>query len=91
LAFRAVAITAAVIGITFLAAAVALVDMSAQEGGPADFDGAHGTILLARHRGAVDLPILRAALAENIGCFQRRPNHGNSGGSGRPVSNSKGL
>jgi hypothetical protein len=29
--------------------------------------------------------------AEDICYFQRRPNHGNSGGSGRPVSNPKGL
>jgi hypothetical protein len=39
----------------------------------------------------VDLPILRAAIAEDIGHFQRRPSHGNTGGSGRPDSNSKGL
>lgn len=91
LAFGAVAIAAAVIGITLLAAAVALVDMSAQEGGPADFDGAHGTVLLAKHGRAVDLPILRAALTEDIGHFQGRSSHGNAGGSGRPGSNSKGL
>jgi hypothetical protein len=91
LAFGAVAIAAAVIGITLLAAAVALVDMSAQICSPADFDGAHGTLLLTRHGRAVDIPILRATLAEDIGHFQRRPNHGNSGGSGRPGSNSKGL
>ena len=48
LAFRAVAVAAAVVGITLLAAAVALVDMSAQEGGAAGFDGAHGTVLLTR-------------------------------------------
>ena len=65
--------------------------MSAQEGGAADFDGAHGTVLFTRHGRAVDLPILRAALAEDIGYFQRRPNHCNSGGSGRSGSNSKGL
>jgi hypothetical protein len=40
---------------------------------------------------AVDLPILRAALAEDIGHFQRRSSHVNSGGSGRPEMNSNGL
>ena len=91
LAFWAMAISAAVIGIPFLATAVADVDVAAQEGSPADFNGAHGTMLLARHGGAVDLQILRAAIAEDIGHFQRRPNHGNTCGSGSPVSNSKGL
>ena len=91
LAFRAVAIAAAVIGITLLAAAIAKIDVAAQEGSSADFNGAHGTMLIARHGRAVDLPILRAAIAEDIGHFQRRPSHGNTGGSGRPDSNSKGL
>ena len=47
--------------------------MAAQEGSPADFDGAHGTMLLTRHGSAVDLPVLRAALAEDVGHFQGRP------------------
>jgi len=65
--------------------------MAAQKGGSADFDGAHSTVLFARHGGTMNLPILRAACAEDIGHFQYRPNHGSSGGSGRPDSNSTGL
>jgi hypothetical protein len=44
--------------------------MAAQISGSADFDGTHGTMLLKRHRSAVNLPIVRAAFPEDIGHFQ---------------------
>lgn len=91
LALGAVAVTAGVVGDSLGAALIAHVDMPAQDGSPADFDGAHGTMLLTKHGSAIDLPILRAALAEDVGHFQGRPSHGNAGGSGRFASDSKGL
>ena len=84
-------VAAGVVGNSFTVAMVAHVDVTAQEGSSAGLDGAHGTMLLARHGSAVDLPILRAALAEDVGHFQGRPSHGNAGGSGRFGSDSKGL
>ena len=87
----AVAVATGVIGISLAAALVAHVDVAAQEGSSAIHDGAHDTMLLTRHGSAVDLPILRAALAEDVGHFQGRPSHGNAGGSGRFGSDSKGL
>lgn len=91
LAFRTVAVAAGVIRVSHRSALVAHVDVPAQDGSPADFDGAHGTMLLTRHGSAVDLPILRAALAEDVGHFQGRPSHGNAGGLERFASDSKGL
>lgn len=74
------AVAAAIIGVPYGHALVAYVDVPAQDGSPAGFDGAHGTMLLTRHGSAVDLPVVRAALAEDVGHFQGRPNHGNAGG-----------
>lgn len=76
---------------SLLSAVIAHVDVPAQEGGPANLNSAHGTMLLPRHGRTVDLPILRAVLPEDIGHFRRRPTHRNSGGSGRLDSCSKGL
>lgn len=76
---------------SFRATMVTHVDVATQIGGSADFDGAHGTMLLKRHGSAVDLPISRAALAEDIGHFQGWPGHLCTGGSGRLDSDSRGL
>lgn len=91
LAFWAVAVAAGVIRVSYGSALVAHVGVPAQDGSPAGFDGAHNTRLLARHGSAVDLPVLRAALAEDVGHFQGRPGHGNAGGLERFASDSKGL
>jgi len=91
LALGAVAVTTGVVGDSLGAALIAHVDMPAQDGSPADFDGAQDTILLTRHGRTVDLPVLRAALAEDVGHFQGRPSHGNAGGLERFTSDSKGL
>ena len=91
LALGAVPVAAGVVRVSLRATLVADVDVAAQEGSPADLNGAHGTMLLERHGSAVDLPILRAALAEDVGHFQGRPGHGSAGGSGRLGSDSKGL
>jgi hypothetical protein len=80
LTLRAVAVAAGVIRDSLGPALVAHVDVPTQDGSPAGFDGAHGTMLLARHGSAVDLAVLRAALAEDAGHFQCRPSHGNAGG-----------
>lgn len=84
-------IAAGVVGASRKAAFITNVDVTTQEGGSADFDGAHGTMLITRHGSAVDPPILRAVLAENIGHFQGRPGHFCTGGSDRLDSESKGL
>jgi len=91
LTLRAVAIATGVIRLSFRTALVAHVDVPAQKGSSADFDGAHGTMLLKRHGSAVDLPVVRAALAKDVGHFQGRPGHRCTGGSGRLGSDSKGL
>jgi hypothetical protein len=91
LALGTVTVAAGIVGDPLGAALIAHVDMAAQEGSPADFDGAHGTMLLTRHGSAVHLPVLRAALAEDVGHFQGRPSHGNAGGSGSFASDSSGL
>lgn len=75
------------LGATF----VAHVDVAAQNGGSTDFDSAHGTVLFAQHGRAVDLPVLRAAFAEDVGHFQGRLNHDNAGGLEMFVSDSSGL
>jgi hypothetical protein len=49
--------------------------MAAKESSPADFDGAHDTMLLARHRRAMQLPVLRAVFPEDVGRFQLWPDH----------------
>ncbi len=73
-----------------MAAMVTLIHMTAQNSGPAGFDGAHGTMLLSGHGSAVDLPVLRAVLPEDISELQIGPGH-LSAGSGRSGSRSKGL
>jgi hypothetical protein len=75
LAFGTVAVAAGVVRVPLMAAAVALIQMTAQSGSSTDLDGAHGTTLIARHGSAVGLPVVRAALAEDIGHFQLRPDH----------------
>jgi len=91
LALGTMAVAAGVVGDPLGAALIAHVDVPAQEGSPADFDGAHGTMLLTRHGSAVDLPVLRAALVQDVGHFQGRSSHGNAGGSGSFASDSSGL
>jgi hypothetical protein len=91
LTLGALAVAAGVVGVSLRAARIAYVDVAAQEGSPAEFDGAHGMMLLERHESAVDLPIGRAALAEDVGHFQGRPGHGSAGSSGRLAGDSKGL
>jgi hypothetical protein len=86
-----VSIPAGVIGVSFGATMIAHVYVAAQVGSAADFNGAHGTMLLKRHGSAVDLPILHATFPEDVGHFQGRPGHLCTGGSGRFVSDSKGL
>ena len=75
LTFGAVAVAAGVVRNPLLATLVALIHMTPQSGGSADLDGAHGTMLLARHGSAVGFPVLRAAFPKDIGHFQWRPAH----------------
>jgi hypothetical protein len=56
-------------------APVTPLQMAAKGGSPADLDGAHGTMLLSRHGRAMQLPVLRAVLPEDVGHFQLWPVH----------------
>jgi len=70
LTLGAVAISAAVIGRALVAAGVTLLQVTAQGGSPAEFDGAHHAPLPARERSCVLLPIRRTIAAEHIRHFK---------------------
>ena len=91
LAFRAAPVAAGVVEVPLMGTQVTLIHMAAKNGGPADFDGAHGAMLLSGHRSAVQLPILRAILPEDVGHFHLWPDHWERLGSGMPGSKSNGL
>jgi hypothetical protein len=54
------------VGGTLVAAGVTLLQVAAEGGGPAEFDGAHHAPLLARKRSCVLLPVRRTIAAEHI-------------------------
>ena len=79
LAFGAVAISAAMIGGALVAAGVTLLQVAAQGGSPAEFDGAHHAPLPARERSCVLLPVRRTIAAKDIRHFELRTLHGAEG------------
>ena len=58
-----------------MAAAVTLLEMAAENSGPADLDRSHDTALRHRHRSALLQTIICAVAAENIRYFQARAIH----------------
>src|ERR1019366_3530958 len=63
-------ITAAMVRGALVAAAVTLLQVTAQGGSPAEFDGAHHAPLPARERICVFLPVRRTIAAKDIGHFE---------------------
>jgi len=91
LAFGAVAIAARIVGDPLMTARIALIHMAAQSGGPAGLNGPYGAPLLARHRRAIQFPVLCATVPENIGELQFRPAHFGWAGSVLLGNRSNGL
>jgi len=73
LAFRTVSIAAAVETDALMATSIALLDVPAEGGSPAQFDGAHCAQLPTAQRTGMDLPIGGAEAAEDIRHFERWP------------------
>jgi len=83
-----------------MAARIALLDMSAECGGAAQFDGAHGAPLGTTEGAGMGLPVLRATAAKDVRHLERRAHRrlqkysGAGGGDGIGAvcgSRSKGL
>lgn len=74
-----------------MTARIALIHMATQDGGPAGLNGPHGAPLLARHRLAIQFPVLCATVVENIGELQFLPAHFGWAGSGLFGNKSNGL
>ena len=70
LAFWTVAISAAMVRGALVAAGVTLLQVAAQSGSTAEFDGAHHAPLPARERICVLLPVRRTVAAKDIGHFE---------------------
>jgi hypothetical protein len=70
LAFRTVAIRAGVVSVALMTALVATLEMTAENGGPADLDRMHHAALRDGHRSAVLLTIVGAVAAEHIRHFE---------------------
>ena len=76
LALGAVAIPAAMIRRALVAAGVTLLQVAAQGGGTAEFNGAHHAPLPAGERSCVLLPVRRTIAAEDIRHFELGALHG---------------
>lgn len=83
-----------------MAASIAPLDMTAQRGGAAQFNGAHHTPLRTAKSVGMGVPILRATAAEDVRHFEHRSHRrdqkysGGAGGDGTGAgcgSRSKGL
>ena len=83
LALRAVPVAAGIIGDAKLAAAVALLDMTAQRGRAAGFDGAHNTALTAAQMAGMGLTVSGTVAAEDIRHLQRAAHRFNPAASPR--------
>src|SRR5580704_7605049 len=80
LAFRAMSVTAGVVGIARVIALAAFFGMPSERGGTADFDCAHDAQVRKRELAA--LTVSRAVLPENVGQLESRPEHGKVAASG---------
>jgi len=76
LAFWAVPIPARVEAVAFVIALIAALEMTAEDGSAAHFDGRHDAPLFAGHRGAMRVPIEFTIAAEHIRHFQCGALHG---------------
>ena len=75
LAFWAVSIAAGVISVALMAAVVTLLQMAAENSGPADLDRGHDAALRRRERSAMLMTIGFAVAAEHIRHFELRAIH----------------
>ena len=76
LTFWTVAIAAAIEGRALVATGVTLLQVAAQGGGAAEFDGAHHAPLSARERSSVFLPVSRTVAAKDLRHFELGTLHG---------------
>jgi hypothetical protein len=79
LTFGTVAISTGVEGGALVTAGVTLLQVAAQGGGAAEFDGTHHAPLSAREGSSVLLPVRRTVAAEDIRHFELRTLHGPAG------------
>ena len=70
LALGTMPISAAMVSGALVATAVTLLQMAAQSGGAAEFDGAHHAPLSARERSSVFLPVSRTVAAKDLRHFE---------------------
>src|SRR4051794_20409176 len=91
LALGAMAVAARGVGDLPMPALVALLDMTAQRGGPTGRDVAQGTALLRREPIAAEVEEGVAMVPEDIGHFEPRSRHGCGPSSFGGMSRSSGL
>jgi hypothetical protein len=89
--FGTAPMAAGVIGLLFVSTMIALGDMAAEGGGPAQGDSPQGSVLLARQGVPIALEKGGAMLAHHIGDFEWRATHGSVSRSTGNASASKGL